>query len=598
MPRKKNRQTSAIRRAVTQMNELPDPSQMFMSTSPPGHRDRRLAAGVMSVSAAVFIALVPFADRPLPQIWAFIPLYQSALIVNDFVTAALLVGQFAILRSTALLVLAFGYLFTGFMGGAHALTFPGLFTATGLLGAGEQTTAWLYMFWHGAFPVAIAAYALWKPTAQVRSGTRAVWIGACIAAALLATSALVVLTTTGHALLPHIMAGHFMTPSLLVVVWTVWGLNLAALVILWQRRPHAILDIWLMVALGAWLLDIALSSIFNRGRFDLGFYAGRIYGLLASSTVLFALLFEHAKLYAHVVNALAAERTEHLLVQEKTAQLNEANARLEHRVAARTRELTASNAELRREIEERERAERALKTSREEVRELSATCASAREAERRRIARELHDELGQTLGMLKVDLDWLMDNVPQDDAHVARKIASMHMLLSGTIKSARRIASDLRPLVLDDLGFVAATHWLVTNVEQRYGIHCKLTFHPADPALVEPYATAVFRIVQEALTNIARHAHASHADITVALTDSHILLRISDDGTGFDLTRPRKSGSYGLIGLRERAYLLGGTFEIEASPGNGTTVEVRIPLETSRSNAQPWASGARSPGPA
>lgn len=562
------------------MNELADQSQMFMSTSPPGPRERRLAIGAISVSVAIFLALVPFAARQLPQIWAFIALYQSALIVNDLVTAGLLIGQFAILRSTSLLVLAFGYLLTGFMGGAHALTFPGLFTATGLLGAGEQTTAWLYMFWHGAFPVTIAAYALWSRTAHVRGGPCAVWISACIAAALLTTSTFVVLATTGHALLPRIMAGHRTTPSLMVVVSTVWALNLAALVILWQRRPHAILDIWVMVALSAWLLDIALSSIFNRGRFDVGFYAGRIYGLLASSTVLFALLFENAKLYARVVKALTAERIEHLLVQEKTEQLNEANALLERRVAARTCELTAANAELRREIAERKHAEQALNTSREEVRALSAVSATAQEAERRRIARELHDELGQTLGMLKVDLDWLMDNVPQDDAHLARKIASMHMLVNGTITSARRIASDLRPLVLDDLGFVAATRWLVTNVEQRYGIHCNVIFRPADPPLMEPYATAVFRIVQEALTNIARHAHASRADITVACSGPEILLQISDNGIGFDLTSARKAGSYGLIGLRERAYLLGGTFEIDASPGNGTTIEVRIPLET------------------
>ena len=578
------------------MNELPDQSQMFMSTLPPGPRERRLAVGAIGISVAIFLALVPFAERQLPQIWAFIPLYQSALIVNDLVTAGLLVGQFAILRSTSLLVLAFGYLFTGFMGGAHALTFPGLFTATGLLGAGEQTTAWLYMFWHGAFPVTIAAYALWRRTAHVRSGRCALWISACIAAALLATSAFVALATAGHALLPPIMAGHRMTPSLTVVVLTVWALNLAALVIVWQRRPHAILDIWIMVALGAWLLDIALSSILNRGRFDVGFYAGRIYGLLASSTVLFALLFENAKLYARVVKALAAERIEHLLVQEKTEQLNEANALLERRVASRTSELTATNAELRREIAERQRAEQALNRSREEVRSLSAVSATAQEAERRRIARELHDELGQTLGMLKVDLDWLMDNVPQDDVHLARKLASMHRLVNGTITSARRIASDLRPLVLDDLGFVAATRWLVTNVEQRYGIRCHVAFRPADPPLVEPYATAVFRIVQEALTNIARHAQASRADITVACSDREILLRISDNGIGFDLTSPRKAGSYGLIGLRERAYLLGGTFEIDAAPGSGTTVEARIPLETSPDEREPRPGPGPGPG--
>jgi len=263
---------------------------------------------------------------------------------------------------------------------------------------------------------------------------------------------------------------------------------------------------------------------------------------------------------------------------QKSAQLNEANERLEQRVAARTAQLSASNRDLRREVEERVRAERALQASREELREIAAISATAREAEQRRIARELHDELAQTLAALKNDLEWLIDRVPQDDAPLARKIAAMHTMARGAVAATRRIASDLRPLMLDDLGFAAAMQWLVEDFRHRHGIACALHVDPPELQLDEPYATAVFRIAQEALANVARHAAASHADVELVHGDDAIALTIRDDGAGFDPGVPRKSNSFGLVGLRERAYLVGGTLRITTTLGEGTTVEVEIPL--------------------
>jgi hypothetical protein len=122
---------------------------------PAGPGERRLALGTVLGSAALFVVAVPLAKVPLAPVFAFIPVYQSALVVNDLITAVLLFGQFGILRSRALLVLAGGYLFTALMASVHGLTFPGLFAPTGLLGAGSQTTAWLYMFWHGGFPLVV-----------------------------------------------------------------------------------------------------------------------------------------------------------------------------------------------------------------------------------------------------------------------------------------------------------------------------------------------------------------------------------------------------------------------------------------------------------
>ncbi|NHV26287.1 sensor histidine kinase [Burkholderia sp. D-99] len=566
-------------------DDNPDASRLFMSSLPPGRRERRLALATVLVSAVIFAALAPFAGRPLAPGWAFIPVYQSAIVVNDMVTAGLLLGQYAILREKPLLVLAGGYLFTGFMAGTHMLTFPGLFAPTGLLGAGDQTTAWLYLFWHGGFPLAVAAYALLRAAAPaagpIAAAQRraAIPVVLCIAASLGATAALALLATAGHDLLPRIMNGNRMAATMTNAITIVWGLNLVALMLMWQRRRrHSVLDLWVMTVLVAWLFDIALSSMLNHGRYDLGFYAGRAYGLIASGVVLFAMLFENGRLHAQTVRALAGARYQHLLVVQKSAQLNDANERLEQRVAARTAQLSASNRDLRREVEERVRAERALQASREELREIAAISASAREAEQRRIARELHDELAQTLAALKNDLEWLIDRVPQDDALLARKIAAMHTLARGAVAATRRIASDLRPLMLDDLGFAAAMQWLVEDFRHRHGIACSLHVEPPELQLDEPYATAVFRIAQEALANVARHAAASHANVELVRANHAIELTIRDDGAGFDPGVPRKSGSFGLVGLRERAYLVGGTLRIATTLGEGTTVEVEIPL--------------------
>jgi signal transduction histidine kinase len=292
------------------VHDITDDHRIFLSTLPAGRRDRRLAGTVVLVSAVFFLAAAPFAKSPLVQVWAFIPLYESALVVNDLITAVLLFGQFRILQSRALFVLASGYLFTAFIAIPHALTFPGAFTPTGLLGAGHRTTAALYMLWHGIFPLFVIAYALLKneggnrlATGGWTRGRPGVVVLAGVLAVLLFVGALALLATAGHDFLPEVIVGNRYTPAMIFVSTSVWASSLFALVVLWRRRPHTVLDLWLMIVMCAWIFDIALSAVLNGGRWDLGFYAGRIYGLLASMFVLLMLLLENTMLYARLVDA-------------------------------------------------------------------------------------------------------------------------------------------------------------------------------------------------------------------------------------------------------------------------------------------------------
>jgi signal transduction histidine kinase len=311
---------------------LTEERRVFLSTLPAGRFERRLSLGVVLLSTAIFLVAVPFAKVPLGQVWAFIPIYESALVINDLITAVLLFGQYNILRSRALLILASAYLFTASVAVAHALTFPGLFDPAGLLGAGPQSTAWLYMFWHGGFPLLVIAYAILGVGGKERArtaGRPGIAILASAGLVLAVAGGITLLTTAGAGALPAIMEGNRYTPAMIAVVSSVWLLSVLALGVLWRRKPHSVLDVWLMVVMCAWMFDIALSAVLNAGRFDLGFYAGRIYGLLAASFVLMVLLLENGMLYARLVEAHAGERARNELLRLKTAELTAVNKELD-----------------------------------------------------------------------------------------------------------------------------------------------------------------------------------------------------------------------------------------------------------------------------
>ncbi len=213
-----------------------------------------------------------------------------------------------------------------------------------------------------------------------------------------------------------------------------------------------------------------------------------------------------------------------------------------------------------------------------QLRALSARLQNVREEERTAIAREIHDELGQALTGLKMDLSW-MTRLPRSQEALARKVESMSPLIDSIIQSVRKISSALRPGVLDDLGLSAAIEWQSREFQERTGIECELSIPQEEPRLSKILSTAVFRIFQEILTNIARHSGATQVKVTLKKEDSLLLLVVSDNGRGISQKNIRNPKSLGLLGMKERAGILGGIIEIEGRRGVGTTIHLKLPLE-------------------
>jgi PAS domain S-box-containing protein len=235
-----------------------------------------------------------------------------------------------------------------------------------------------------------------------------------------------------------------------------------------------------------------------------------------------------------------------------------------------------------RDVTERVRAEEALRRSKEELQELATESHAAREQEQSRIARELHDELGQALTALKMMVAWVDQKTGRADLELARRLDRMAKLIDNTLEATRRISAELRPLILDDLGLVPAIESVIEGFVERTGVHVDLAADD-DLELGDARKSAVFRIVQESLTNVARHAKATRVDVRIGRDDGAIAIDVRDDGVGFDMNAPQSRRSRGLLGMRERAYLLGGTLEITSAPGKGTALAVRIPIRTEAS---------------
>jgi PAS domain S-box-containing protein len=221
----------------------------------------------------------------------------------------------------------------------------------------------------------------------------------------------------------------------------------------------------------------------------------------------------------------------------------------------------------------------AEKKARDQLRRLSAGVMAAQEAERSAIARELHDELSQVLTALRMDSAWMAGRLKNVDSVAAKRALTMRDLIDQNIEDVRGLAIRLRPGVLDDLGLVDALEWLTTDFEKRTDITCVFE-QMVMPAISDTIATAIYRITQEALTNAGRHAGADHITVRLSVKNGDLTLFVIDDGQGFDVNDLAKSDGLGIVGMRERATLVGGALEVSSLPGKGTRVYLTVPLDS------------------
>jgi signal transduction histidine kinase len=274
------------------------------------------------------------------------------------------------------------------------------------------------------------------------------------------------------------------------------------------------------------------------------------------------------------------ERPELIQAKHEIKRLNE---QLEQRIIERTEELGTTNQELRREITERNRAEEKLKATSEQLRALSAALQSTREEERTRIARELHDELGSALTGLRWDLeeiDGLLSAAATktDMVELPEKMVTILRLVDDMVDTVRRISSELRPSILDDMGLVATIEWAAKQFEVRTGIIARFESSVENIELTREQSTAIFRIFQEALTNVLRHADATRIDVTMKEQKGTFVLQVRDNGKGMREADKSGTETLGLLGMRERAHLIGGEVSITSAKGQGTVVTVQVPI--------------------
>ncbi|MFH1761625.1 MAG: PAS domain S-box protein [bacterium] len=231
-----------------------------------------------------------------------------------------------------------------------------------------------------------------------------------------------------------------------------------------------------------------------------------------------------------------------------------------------------------RDITERKSAEEQARSSQEKLRNLAAYLESVREEERIYIAREIHDELGQALTALKMDITWLITKLPVDQKKLLEKTRAINEVIASVIETVKKISTDLRPGILDDLGLAAAMEWYAEDFKNRTGINCDMTFYPQEIISDKDLRTGVYRIFQEALTNIARHSGATAVEIILKATHGILELKMSDNGKGITKEQIINHRSLGIIGMKERARSLHGNFDIQGSKGKGTILAVKIPL--------------------
>jgi two-component system sensor histidine kinase UhpB len=338
------------------------------------------------------------------------------------------------------------------------------------------------------------------------------------------------------------------------------------------RRMRAIFD---LSPVAIWITDVDRITFANRACTSL-FGAATAKELIGRSVYDLLRPESHASMRDAVARALGGDHPIPV-VRESILQTDGGVRSVEMVVAALPDHGTTALQMVIMDITLKSDENRALELSRRQLRELSAGMVTAREEERRRIARELHDELGQQLTILKMEIAGVSAESSGDRIEECK--AAMLEMVDDTIHSVRRLATDLRPLMLDDLGLNAAIDWLADGWARRTGIAVRLQLDNDEPQIGQPAAIALYRMVQEALTNVARHARATKVRVRLQHDGDQLVLEVRDNGVGFDERSMYNTGSHGLMGIRERAYMLGGSLEIGNATSGGGRVVVRLPLQ-------------------
>jgi signal transduction histidine kinase len=559
--------------------------QAFLATIAANATDRRLAAAVVVASAVAFVLAIPFAGVELATIPAFIPAYESALAINDLISAVLLFGLFAQLRNRALLALGSAYLFDVLLIVPHMLTFPGVFAPTGLLHAGLQTTGWLYIFWHGGFALLLLAYGLLggldehqaRPVARPGRAVALAVAGTVMAAILLTLAA-----TVGNDYLPVLIANgnfHFLVTK--GISPAIVAINLAALVVLWRKKEPAVLDLWIIVVLSAWLFDVALSAMIDSARYDLGWYVGRLYGLLAASFVLVVLLLETNSLHGRLAMANDA--------------LADEARNLDRRVRAATRDLAGANEALRREAAERQQAQANLVQAQkmEAIGNLTGGMA--------------HD-FNNLLGVIIGNLDMLNEVVKDepDSAELAKD--ALDAALKGSDLTKRLLAFARRqPLQPEKINVNKHVGEMANLLTRTLGeqIQIKLTFAAdtwpvvADPAQLESSLTNLATNARDAMakggsltfTTANRILDEDYVSLYPDLKPGpYVLIEVSDTGSGmspetvnrifepfFTTKETGKGTGLGLSMVFGFMKQSGGHINVYSELGAGTTFRLYLP---------------------
>gem|GEM_PF-1826059 len=494
--------------------------------------------------------LFPIADRIWPVIPAFVPGYQTAIILCYAVSAYLIYSHYCVARSTALLYLGAGCFFTSVVLLVQFLSFPGMFVDKVSLVGGPQTTIWLWCFWHVGPAVGIFLYAwsAWRSTDTVpeKDGSRVARVGV----GLLTVFALTIGLVTGFPeWLPVLdVRGDFRRMTFLGVAPAIQGMTMAAFLLLWwTTRFRTVLHVWLGVALFALLFDNAITMM-GGARLSVGWYVGRLNAFVSAAALLLIYLREFKWVYL--------------------------------RTAGYAGQLEKVNAQLEAEIMERAQQQEALRRSEALLRQLGEHQDTVKELERKHIAQEIHDELGQNMLALRLDLVSLHQELERSKPELMAKTASALNCIDTTVKSVRAIMNDLRPSVLD-LGLLAAIEWQTAQFKRHSGISCRLIADEQkleELKMADKNITAIFRTLQESLTNVLMHASASLVIVEIGVQEGMVSVSIKDDGCGFDQYDQQTPRGFGLIGMQERLTQLGGGVTVDSTLGGGTKVTAQVPI--------------------